>query len=109
VAELGEEHRREVAQDAEGPGLVRHADFPGVAVDHSERNEVECLLEDDYIAAGWCCVISFGSMRQRSAETSFPVIDTEPSAFPLSRFLVTVTPLVSPLISLGSNQFVWLI
>ena len=45
------------AKDADGPGLVRRAGFPGYAVDHSERNVVEYLLEDDYVAAGWCCVI----------------------------------------------------
>jgi hypothetical protein len=53
--------------------------------------------------------ISFGLMRLLSAEKSFPAIDTEPSEFPLSRYLVMVMPLVLPLISLGSNQFVWLI
>ena len=45
------------AKDADGPGLVRRAGLPGYAVDHSERNVVEYLLEDNYVAAGWCCVI----------------------------------------------------
>ena len=52
VGELGEEHRREMAQDAEGAGLGLHARLAGVAVDHSARNEVENLLEDDHIGCG---------------------------------------------------------
>ena len=54
MGELGEEHGREVAQDAERAGLGIHARLAGVPVAHSARNEVENLLENDYIAADWC-------------------------------------------------------
>jgi hypothetical protein len=28
-----------------------------VAIDHSARNEIEHLLEDDHIGAGWCSFV----------------------------------------------------
>jgi len=59
MGELGEEHRREVAQNAGGSGSGIHACLGGVAIDQSERNEVENLLEDDHIGPGWCCFFSF--------------------------------------------------
>ena len=55
MGELGEEHRRGVAHHAEGSGHGVHACPGGVALDQSERNEVENLLEDDPIGSGWCC------------------------------------------------------
>ena len=57
MGELSEEHRREMAQDAEGAGFGFHARFAGVPVDHFARNEVENLLENDHIGAGWCFVV----------------------------------------------------
>jgi len=54
VRKLGEEHRQEMAQDAEGAGLGFHACLEGVPVDHSTRNEVENQLENDHIGPGWC-------------------------------------------------------
>ena len=57
MGELSEEHGREVAQYGEGSGLVLHPRFTGMPVDHSARNEVENLLENAYIAAGWCLVV----------------------------------------------------
>jgi hypothetical protein len=44
-----------MTQHAERAGLGFHTCLKGVAVDHSARNEVENLLEDDNIAAGWWC------------------------------------------------------
>ena len=54
MGELGEEHRRKMAHDAEAAGFGLHAGFEGVAVDQSARNEVEHLFEDDHIGPGWC-------------------------------------------------------
>ena len=54
MGELGEEHGRKMAEDAEGAGLGLHAGFAGVAIDQSPWNEVEKLLEDDDIGSGWC-------------------------------------------------------
>ena len=57
VGELGEEHRRKMAHHAEGAGFGFHAGLQGVAIDHSARNEIEHLLEDDPIAAGGCSFV----------------------------------------------------
>lgn len=57
MGELGEEHRREMAHDAEAAGFGFHARISGVAVDQSARNEVEYLLENDHIGPGWCFVV----------------------------------------------------
>lgn len=57
VGELGEEHRGEMAGNAEGAGLRIDARFAGVAADEMARNEIEDLLEDDHIGAGWCCFV----------------------------------------------------
>ena len=59
MGELSEEHRRKMAQDAEGAGFGIHARFAGVPVDHFARNEVENLLENDHIGAGWCFFCSY--------------------------------------------------
>lgn len=53
VGELGEEHRAKMAPRAEGASFGFHARGKGEAVNHSARNEVEYLLEDDHIGAGW--------------------------------------------------------
>jgi hypothetical protein len=58
VGEQGEEHRGKMTQHREGAGLGYHACGKGVAVDHSARNEVENLLEDDHIGP-W--LVLFGS------------------------------------------------
>ena len=57
MGELCKEHCRKMAQDAEGAGFGIHARFAGVPVDHFARNEVENLLENDHIGAGWCCFV----------------------------------------------------
>lgn len=57
VGELGEEHRGEVAGDAEAAGLRIDTRLAGVAADEMARNEVEHLLEDDHIGAGWCLFV----------------------------------------------------
>ena len=57
MGELSEEHRRKMAHHAEGSGFGFHARRNGEAVDHSARNEVEHLLEDDHIGAGWCSFV----------------------------------------------------
>jgi hypothetical protein len=53
AGKLGEEHCREMARGSEGAGLVLDAGLTGDPVDHSEGNELEHLLEDDDIGAGW--------------------------------------------------------
>jgi len=63
MGELGEEHRREVAQNAGGSGSGIHACLGGVAIDQSERNQVENLLDDDHIDAGWCCCFFISPYR----------------------------------------------
>ena len=55
MGELGEEHRGKMAQHTETAGFRLHPGRQGMAIDHSARNEVEDLLEDDHIGAGWCC------------------------------------------------------
>lgn len=57
VGELREEHRREMAGDAEGAGLGIDSRLAGVAADQMARNEIEHLLEDDHIRAGWCLLV----------------------------------------------------
>ena len=52
--QLGEEHGRQMAHDAEGPRLGVYAGLPGDPVDHPPRNELEKLVEDDIVGAGWC-------------------------------------------------------
>jgi hypothetical protein len=42
-----------MAWHAERASLGIHAGLKSVAIEHSAGNEVENLLEDDYIAAGW--------------------------------------------------------
>jgi hypothetical protein len=53
VGELGEEHRGKLAHHAERARLGLDAGFKRVTVDHSARNEVENLLEDDHVGPGW--------------------------------------------------------
>jgi len=53
AGELGEEHRGEMTRRSEGAGLVLDAGLTGDPIDHSEGNELEHLLEDDDIGAGW--------------------------------------------------------
>ena len=43
-----------MADHAEAPGFAFHPRLKGMAVDHSSRNEVENLFEDDHIGPGWC-------------------------------------------------------
>jgi hypothetical protein len=57
VRELGEERRGQVAELTEAARLVLHDGLTGVAIDQSERNKVENLLEDDYVATSWCFVV----------------------------------------------------
>ena len=59
MGELGEEHRREVTYHAEGAGFGIHAGLQGETVDHSARNEVENLLEDDHIGPDWWCLVHY--------------------------------------------------
>jgi len=53
VGELGEKHRGEVALDAEGACFALNAGLAGMPADQMARNEVENLVEDDYVGAGW--------------------------------------------------------
>lgn len=53
VGELGEEHRGEMAADAEVAGLGFGSRLPRVLTDEPARNEVEQLLEDGNIGSGW--------------------------------------------------------
>ena len=57
VGELGEKHRGEMAGDAEGAGLRIDSRLAGVASDQMARNEIEDLLENDHIRAGWCLFV----------------------------------------------------
>jgi len=70
VRKLGEEHRGQMARHAEGSRFGIHAGFSGMATNQVQRNEVENLLKDDYVAAGWCLffhpcqVAGFSEQRQ---------------------------------------------
>ena len=57
MGELGEEHRREVTQHAEGASFGIHAGLQGETVNHSAWNGVENLLEDEHIGPGWWCFV----------------------------------------------------
>jgi hypothetical protein len=46
-----------MAQRAEATSLAFNASFNGMSIDHSTRNEIENLLEDGYVGAGWCFVV----------------------------------------------------
>jgi len=50
---LREEHGGHAAYDAEGSSLAPDAGLGREAVEGSARNQVEHLVEDDDVAAGW--------------------------------------------------------
>ena len=59
AGELRKDHRGQMARHTEGAGLGLNSGLDRQAVDHSTRNEVEKLLENDHIAPGWCGGIHF--------------------------------------------------
>jgi len=63
MGQLGEEHRRHMAPGAEAAGLLLDPRLPRQAVERSQRNVVEKLLEDDHIAAGWRSAFVFHPYR----------------------------------------------
>ena len=56
MRELGKEHGRQMAQNAESAGFCLHPSFLGYLVENASRYKVEKLLEDDNIRAGWFLV-----------------------------------------------------
>ena len=59
MGELSKKHRGKMAQHAECSGFSFHVRLKSEAIDHSARNEVEYLFENNYIGAGWCFVIHY--------------------------------------------------
>ena len=52
MRELGKEHGRQMAENAESAGFCLHPSFLGYLVENASRYKVEKLLEDDNISAG---------------------------------------------------------
>ena len=56
MRELGKEHGRQMAENAESAGFCLHPSFLGYLVENAPRYKVEKLLEDDNVRAGWFLV-----------------------------------------------------
>jgi hypothetical protein len=50
-------HRVNFQLEPPQPSLAFNASFNGMSIDYSTRNEIENLLEDGYVGAGWCFVV----------------------------------------------------
>jgi hypothetical protein len=53
MRKLGKKHASEEAQNAEGTSLCVHPGFTGGLIEGASRYEVEKLLENDNLGAGW--------------------------------------------------------
>jgi hypothetical protein len=56
MRKLGKKHGSQVAQDAEGARLCVHPSLTGGLIEDASRYEVEKLLENDNVGAGWFLV-----------------------------------------------------
>ena len=56
MRKLGKKHGSQVAQDAEGASLCVHPSLTGGLIEDASRYEVEKLLENDNVGAGWFLV-----------------------------------------------------
>ena len=56
MRKLGKKHGSQVAQDAEGARLCVHPSFTCGLIEDASRYEVEKLLENDNVGAGWFLV-----------------------------------------------------
>ncbi len=63
MRELGKEHGRQMAENAESAGFCLYPSFLGYLMENVSRYKVEKLLEDDNISARWFLVHTLLSDR----------------------------------------------